>query len=195
MKLNNATKLIISLFFSILCLNFSSIYLNKKDIKTYIFDRNYSFFLQDKNNISYNTLQTKRISSNREIVFAKILTPVFVSKKNDNEVYLSAHGDVIEFVSDKHKNNLITLDYDLSSFTFVYDTYQAIKKYKIVSMLLIDKRRWQITILKNDKLIIIDFPIGVPNMDEFESIDEKYSLTKKYHYIDMRFGSKIGVFK
>lgn len=196
MNLNKNIKKLISVIFLLLSILISSILLKKNSdntLKTYVFDRKYSYFLQDINEVSYTKIRLENTGKNKQVIFAKISKPVFVIKdKKENEIYLSKDCEKLEKISDNQKEKLIKLECG-ESFNLVPQSYEMLKNYNVISMTLIDQRRWQVVILKNEKLITIDFAAGIPNVKDFESLDEKYQLTSKFKIIDLRFGSKIGV--
>jgi hypothetical protein len=162
--------------------------------KTYVFDWKYSLFLQNPENVCYTAKNTLKTSSESEVIFAKIMNPVFEYKRNNEIIFLSEKCEEIKNISKKQDFKLVSLQCD-ENFTLAINAYNNLKKLHLVSMKLIDNRRWQIVILKHERIITIDFPGIIPNVEEFQSLDEKYNLTKKYTHIDLRFKEKIGVFE
>lgn len=184
---NLLSLLIMSLFFFISSLVF---YKNSslKNNRTYVFDITYSPYLKLESQVSYTGNKTIKTSKCSEIIFGKIAIPVFQLSKNP-EIYLSEKCEKIENVKLDKYQNLILLD--CADFNIIPEIYKSAKHLNLVSISLIDNRRWQIVISKHHKLITIDFPAETPNIQKFEELDEKYNLTDKYTYIDLRFPNRI----
>ena len=181
---------------------FISNLLFKRAKTRYLYDSRYSYFLQQGNsNVSFTVNSQKMTSLNTEISFSTISPPVFILelKKSDNEgsnkyVYMNSNCQIVENVIESHKNNLIKLNCN-NNYYNVPLIFSKIKDLNAVEMNLIDNRRWQIIIKKNNKLIKIEFPEGIPDISNFQKLDNKFKLSEKYSLIDLRFNDKIAVLK
>jgi len=162
-------------------------------VPIFVYDRSFSQFLKDEKKISYSIEKVKKTSLFREVIFGKIGFPKFIIE-GESPIYLSDTGKILNKVQESLKNDLIKLKCG-DNYKLALDSYNICKKWHILSMELVDNRRWRFVIMKNNKKITIDFLSNIPNFKEFEEIDDQYKLTEKYSYIDLRYSSKIAVNK
>lgn len=192
MQLKSKTKILLAFTFFLSCLGLMSFSKNILHKKTYVFDWRYSLRLQEPTEISYTEQKTIQTSRESEIIFAKIMTPVFSYKKDGESCVLSAECEEIAHVAKKEELKLIILN--CSDLSLAKGLYQTVKKLPVVSITLIDNRRWRIEYVSKDgKIITVEFPDLKPNIDAFCALDEKYGLSKKYSNIDLRFHDKLGI--
>lgn len=192
MKLNSMVKILFSLSFFLLCLFINSLNLKSKEVKRYVYDIKHSLFLKNPSDVNYTEKKVRKTSLHTEVIFANIIEPIFIIENKDKLIYLSKKCEIINNICADKTYKLIKL-VGVSNFETIPEIYNNIKNLNVLTMTLIDNRRWKITILKNENIINIDFPAGMPDIKYFEDLDKKYELTKKYKNIDLRFQSKIGI--
>jgi hypothetical protein len=193
MKLQYKLRIFCSVIFLSLTIGFISLYPINKSEKTYIFDSDYSFFVQDPKSVCYSPMVTYKISRYNTIIFSTIHIPTFNFEFNGEKKLLSKKCEEIYYVPKDKEYNLIKLICEKEYLAIVPEVHNKLKIFNLISMKFIDGRRWQVVILKNEQMITIDFAAGLPDVRLFKELDEKYNLTQKYKHIDLRFQNKIGI--
>ena len=191
--MNQTLRNLYSIIIFLLCFIVSTALFQKENVQTLVYDRSFSQLLKDEKKISYSIEKVKKTALFREVIFGKIGFPKFVIE-GDSPIYLSDTGKILDKVQENLKNDLIKLKCG-NNYQLALDSYNICKKWHILSMELVDNRRWRFIIMKNNKKITIDFLSNIPNFKEFEEMDDQYKLTEKYSYIDLRYSSKVGVNK
>lgn len=192
MNINNRTRFLSLVLIFLITLLFTSIVRGNFTNNVYVFDAKYSFFIQDPESVNYSNYKEIQTSKDTRVIFGKIASPVFVTESEGKLIYLSEDCKIIDNIKKDCETSSIKL-FCNNNFDLVPQIYKSLKNFKVLSMKLVDQRRWQIVILKNDNTVTIDFSSGMPNVEEFENLDKKYKLTEKYKNIDLRFKNKIGI--
>ncbi len=142
-------------------------------------------------NQCYSESKSYKTSLLNTIKYGKIQKPVFLFEET-GEIF-DKFGNPIENIHSEDCKDLI--DINCIDNLLLYRSYLKLKEIpqsKIISMRLIDGRRWQVTILWNNvKKINIDFNEGIPNIHKLLEMNKKYDLFERFDWIDVRLHNKM----